>query len=51
MSAETFYCDVEVRAASWHVDPEPAEFCENEVENEGDLCAKHEPEDDDWTRE
>jgi hypothetical protein len=41
MSADTFYCNVQVRAASWYVDPEPAEYCEEEVENEGDLCPKH----------
>ena len=28
-----------------YVDPEPAEYCENEVENEGDLCARHEADD------
>lgn len=38
---EVFYCGVETRAASWYVDPEPAEFCENEVANEGDLCPRH----------
>jgi hypothetical protein len=37
----TFYCPVEVRAARMHEDPEPAEFCENEVENEGDACSAH----------
>ncbi|MDQ0854828.1 hypothetical protein QFZ79_002939 [Arthrobacter sp. V4I6] len=46
MSAETIYCDVQVRAASWYVDPEPAEYCEEKVENEGDLCPKHEPDDE-----
>lgn len=43
---EVFYCDVQTRAASWHVDPEPAEYCEEEVENEGDRCTRHEPEDE-----
>lgn len=47
----THYCNVEVRPASMHVDPEPAEYCENEVENDGDICSKHEPDEDDWTRE
>ena len=47
----TFYCPVEVRAASMYVDPSPAEYCENEVEAEGDVCGYHEPDDEDWTRE
>ena len=38
---EVFTCGVETRAASWYVDPEPAEYCENEVENEGGRCPKH----------
>lgn len=46
MSTETFYCNVEVRPASMYVDPEPAEYCEAEVENDGDLCPRHEPYDD-----
>lgn len=45
MSAEAFYCGVETRAASMYVDPEPAEFCEEEVENQGDLCTRHEEDD------
>lgn len=43
---EVFYCGVQTRAASWYVDPEPAEYCENEVDVEGDLCARHDQEDD-----
>ena len=46
------YCPVEVRAARMYEDPEPAEFCENEVEADGDVCGFHDyPDDDDWTRE
>lgn len=37
----TTYCSVEVRAARMYEDPEPAEFCENEVESEGDVCGFH----------
>lgn len=51
MSATTFYCPVEVRAARMYEDPEPAEYCENEVENDGDACNQHEPDEGDWTRE
>lgn len=36
-----YYCGVEVRPMRY-VDPEPAEYCENEVEHEGDLCVAHE---------
>jgi hypothetical protein len=38
----TFRCGYEIRPASWHIDPEPAELCENEVENDGDVCTEHE---------
>lgn len=49
MSTETFYCGVEVRAARMYEDPEPAEHCEEEVVNEGDLCARHDEDDEpDW---
>lgn len=42
-----YYCGVEVRAMRY-VDPEPAEYCENEVDNEGEHCDKHgEPDEDD----
>lgn len=37
----TAYCSVEIRAARMYEDPEPAEFCENEVEVEGDVCGFH----------
>lgn len=45
---ETFYCGVETRAASWYVDPEPAEYCENEVGSDGEVCGFH---DEDSMRE
>jgi hypothetical protein len=32
-----------------YVDPEPAEYCENEVAEEGDLCGQHGGDDEpDW---
>lgn len=40
------HCSVETRAASMYVDPEPAEFCENEVETEGDQCGLHDYDDE-----
>lgn len=45
---EVFTCGVETRAASWYVDPEPAEYCENEVANEGELCPQHDDDGPDW---
>jgi len=45
---EPFTCGVQTRAASWYVDPEPAEFCENEVPDEGDLCPLHEDDEPDY---
>lgn len=43
---EVFTCGVETRAASWYVDPEPAEFCEEEVDEDGALCPRHDDYDD-----
>ena len=40
------YCPAQTRPARMYQDPEPAEFCETEVENEGDYCPKHEEQDD-----
>lgn len=40
--AEPIYCAAQTRPARMYVDPEPAEYCENEVEHEGDFCAQHE---------
>ena len=53
MSTEKFYCPIEVRAARMYEDPEPAEYCENEVSAEGNACNAHDDydPDDDWTRE
>lgn len=46
---EVFHCGVQTRAARWHVDPEPAEHCETEVDAEGERCARHEaPDEPDW---
>lgn len=46
---ETFYCGVETRAARMYEDPEPAEVCDAEVENEDDTCPKHDEDDEpDW---
>ena len=41
MSEETIYCPAQVRPARMHQDPEPAEYCENEVEDYGDYCELH----------
>lgn len=44
--AEIFHCPVEYPATRW----DPSEGCEEEVDNEGDLCPKHEAENEepDW---
>jgi hypothetical protein len=47
-----FVCGVQTRGVRY-VDPEPAEYCMTEVENEGDLCPRHEDDDradDDYDR-
>jgi hypothetical protein len=41
----THYCPAQTFAGRMHDDPQPAEFCENEVDNEGDLCPDHEEDD------
>jgi hypothetical protein len=44
-----FTCGVQTCAARMYEDPEPAESCEEEVENEDDVCPKHDGGDDrDW---
>jgi hypothetical protein len=49
IEAEVFYCPVETRAARMYEDPEPAEYCENEVLVEGEPCKEHGGEDEpDW---
>lgn len=42
-----YYCGVQTRPVRY-VDPEPAEFCDAEVEYEGDLCPAHDEPDDDY---
>jgi hypothetical protein len=37
-----YYCGVQTRAARMYEDPEPAEYCEVEVEHEGQMCDAHE---------
>lgn len=39
-----YYCGVMTRSARMYENPEPAEYCENEVDHEGELCTKHESE-------
>ena len=47
MSNEMFYCPAQIRAPRMYVDPEPGEYCENEVEELGQYCPQHEELDDD----
>ena len=42
-----FYCPAQTRAPRLYVDPEPAEYCETEVEEAGDYCPRHEDLDED----
>lgn len=42
MSAEPIYCHAQTYPATRD---NPAEFCEEEVEQEGDLCARHDEDD------
>ena len=42
MSAEPIYCPAETYPQTRET---PRELCENEVENEGDLCPTHEADD------
>ena len=41
-----YLCGYQTRAARMYEDPEPAEHCEAEVDNEGDCCPAHEEQDD-----
>jgi hypothetical protein len=43
---ETFYCPAQTFAGRRYIDPEPPEYCETEVENEGEYCPAHEEQDD-----
>lgn len=45
---EIHTCAQMTHPGSMHVDPEPAEYCETEVENEGDLCPAHGGIEPDW---
>ena len=38
---ETIYCPALIRPARMYQDPEPAEYCENEVADYGDYCELH----------
>lgn len=40
---ETFYCSAQTYRATRH---DPAEYCEEEVDEDGDLCAGHQYEED-----
>jgi hypothetical protein len=40
------YCPAQTRPARMYIDPEPAEYCETEVEEEGQYCPLHEEQDD-----
>ena len=47
------YCPAQAHPGSFYIDPTPPEYCENEVESEGDLCPEHDAEDradDDYDR-
>ena len=46
MTDYPIYCPAQTRPARMFVDPEPAELCENEVEDYGDYCPDHE--EGDW---
>lgn len=47
MSGEPIFCPAQTVPARIYVDPEPAEYCENEVEDYGDYCADHDQYDED----
>ncbi|AYN58887.1 hypothetical protein PP634_gp61 [Arthrobacter phage Richie] len=44
--SERHYCPAQTFAGRYHIDPEPPEYCENEVEEEGQHCPAHEEQDD-----
>ena len=41
----TIYCPAQTFAGRYYIDPEPPEWCSNEVEQEGDLCDRHNEDD------
>jgi len=40
------YCPAQTFAGRYYIDPEPPEWCANEVQNEGDYCPQHEEQDE-----
>jgi hypothetical protein len=42
----THYCPAQTFAGRRYIDPEPPEYCEAEVEEEGQYCPQHEEQDD-----
>lgn len=45
-----YYCGRMTFAGRMQLDPEPPEWCENLVENEGDVCSVHAEGDDEDAR-
>lgn len=51
--SDPIYCPAQTFAGRMYDDPAPAEYCENEVDEEGELCADHDADarmDDDYDR-
>jgi hypothetical protein len=42
-----YHCPAQTFAGRYHIDPEPPQWCDAEVEEEGAYCAAHEEQDDD----
>lgn len=38
---EVFICGATIHPGSFHIDPEPPEYCEVEVESRGESCPAH----------
>ena len=45
MTDDPILCHAQTFAGRMYNDPEPASYCENEVENLGDLCSEHDEDD------
>jgi len=43
--SDPIYCNAQTFAGRMYDDPEPASYCEVEVEQEGDLCDRHDEDD------
>jgi hypothetical protein len=43
--SDPIYCHAQTFAGRMYDDPEPASYCEVEVEQEGDLCDRHDEDD------